>query len=50
MVRIGTINYTPKAPAQAVLHQVVGDRFETFPAEAARVYTRDGLPRFIEAD
>jgi ribosomal protein S27AE len=43
-------DYTPKAPAQAVLHQVVRDHFETFRAEAARVYERDGLPGFIEEE
>jgi hypothetical protein len=42
--------YVPKAPAQRVLHQVVRDHFETFRAEAARVYERDALPRFIEEE
>jgi hypothetical protein len=42
--------YTPKAAAQGVLHQVVRDHFETFRAEAARVYERDALPRFIEEE
>ena len=42
--------YAPKAPAQGVLSQVVRDRFETFWAEAARLYERDALPRFIEEE
>jgi hypothetical protein len=33
-----------------VLYQVVRDHFETFRAEAARVYERDALPRFIEEE
>src|SRR5438876_200298 len=32
--------YTPKAPAQGVLYQMVRDHFEAFRAEAARVYER----------
>ena len=43
-------DYTPKSPAQGVLYQVVRDHFETFRAEAARVYERDVLPRFIEEE
>ena len=43
-------DYTPKSPAQGVLYQVVRDHFETFRAEAARVYERDALPRFIEEE
>ena len=42
--------YTPKAPARGVLHQVVRDHFETIRAKAARVYERDGLPRFIDEE
>jgi hypothetical protein len=41
-------DYTPKTPAQGVLYQIVGGHFETFRAEAARVYERVALPRFIE--
>ena len=33
-----------------MLYQVVRDHFETFRAEAAHVYERDGLPRFIEEE
>jgi hypothetical protein len=33
-----------------VLYQVVRDHFETFRLEAARVYERDSLPRFIEEE
>jgi hypothetical protein len=43
-------DYTPKSPAQGVLYQVVRDHFETFRAEAARVYERDALPQFIEEE
>lgn len=43
-------DYTPKSPAQGVMYQVVRDHFETFRAEAARVYERDALPRFIEEE
>jgi len=43
-------DYTPKSPAQGVLYQVVRDHFETFRAEAVRVYERDALPRFIEKE
>ena len=41
---------TPKSPGQGVLYQVVRDHLETFRAEAARVYERDALPRFIEEE
>ena len=43
-------DYTPKSPGQGVLYQVVRDHLETFRAEAARVYERDALPRFIEEE
>ena len=43
-------DYTPKTPAQGALYQVVRDHLETFRAEAARVYERDALPRFIEEE
>ena len=43
-------DYSPKAPAQGVLYQVVRDHFETFRAEATRTYERDALPRFIEEE
>jgi hypothetical protein len=33
-----------------VLYQVVRDHYETFRAEAARVYERDALPRFIDEE
>jgi hypothetical protein len=42
--------YTPKTPAQGVLYQTVRDHLETFRVEAARVYERDALPRFIEEE
>ena len=43
-------DYTPKSPAQGALYQVVRDHFETFRAEAARIFERDALPRFIEEE
>ena len=33
-----------------MLYGIVRDHFETFRAEAARAYERDGLPRFIEEE
>lgn len=40
--------YTPRAPADIVLYQIVRDHFETFRADAARARDGDGLPRFID--
>ena len=42
--------YTPRAPAESVLYQIVRDYFETFRADAARAHDGDGLPRFIEEE
>jgi hypothetical protein len=40
----------PKTPAESVLYRIVREHFETFRAEAGRIYERDALPRFIEEE